>query len=65
VAAGASCEILVPRSLDVGHERHFPLMLADFLALVDGGRMPLELASATLAKYTLLAHASAAARRPR
>jgi len=64
VAAGASCEILVPRSLDVGHERHFPLMLADFLALVDGGRMPLELASATLAKYTLLAHASAAARPP-
>jgi hypothetical protein len=40
------------------------LMLADFLALVDGGRMPPALASATLAKYTLLAHASVAARRP-
>jgi hypothetical protein len=39
-------------------------MLADFLALVEGGRMPPELASATLAKYSLLAHAAAAARRP-
>ncbi len=64
VAAGAACEIRVPRSLDVGHEAHFPLMLADFLALVEGGRMPPELASATLAKYSLLAHAAAAARRP-
>jgi predicted dehydrogenase len=64
VPAGAACEIRVPPSLDVGHEAHFPLMLADFLALVEGGRMPPELASATLAKYTLLAHAAAAARRP-
>jgi hypothetical protein len=40
VAAGATCEIRLPRSLDVGHEAHFPLMLADFLALIDGGRMP-------------------------
>ena len=64
VAAGAACEIRVPPSLDVGHEAHFPLMLADFLALVEGGRMPPELVSATLAKYSLLAHAAAAARRP-
>jgi len=64
LAAGATFEIRVPRSLDVGHEAHFPLMLADFLALVEGGRMPPALASATLAKYTLLAQAAVAARRP-
>ncbi|HEV8227987.1 MAG TPA: putative oxidoreductase C-terminal domain-containing protein [Methylomirabilota bacterium] len=64
LAAGATCEIRVPRSLEVGHEAHFPLMLADFLALVEGGRMPSDLASATLAKYTLLAQAAVAARRP-
>ena len=64
LVAGATCEIRVPRSLDVGHEAHFPLMLADFLALVEGGRMPPDLASATLAKYTLLAQAAAAASRP-
>jgi hypothetical protein len=39
-------------------------MLADFLALVEGGRMPPDLASATLAKYTLLAQAAGAARQP-
>lgn len=60
--AGAACEIRVPAVLDVGHERHFPLMLAAFLSLVDGGRMPALLAAATLAKYTLLARASAQAR---
>jgi predicted dehydrogenase len=63
-AAGATCEVRTPRSLDVGHEAHFPLMLADFLTLVEGGRMPPNLASATLAKYTLLAQAAGAARRP-
>ncbi len=62
-AAGSACEIRVPRTLDVGHERHFPLMLAEFLSLVEGGRMPMDLASATLAKYTLLSEAAAAARR--
>ena len=61
--AGSACEIRVPRALDVGHERHFPLMLDDFLSLVESGGQPSELASATLAKYTLLAEASAAARR--
>jgi len=62
-ADGSACEIRVPRALDVGHERHFPLMLAEFLSLVEGGRMPRDLASATLAKYTLLSEAAAAARR--
>jgi hypothetical protein len=53
----------VPRTLDVGHERHFPLMLANFLSLVEGGRLPSELAADTLAKYTLLAQASVEAHR--
>jgi hypothetical protein len=38
------------------------LMLAEFLSLVEGGRRPVEVASATLAKYTLLSEAAAAAR---
>jgi len=62
-AAGSACEIRVPPALDVGHERHFPLLLAEFLSLVEGGSMPRDLAAATLAKYTLLSQAAAAARR--
>ncbi len=62
-AAGSACEIRVPPALDVGHERHFPLLLAEFLSLVEGGGMPRDLAAATLAKYTLLSQAAAAARR--
>ena len=60
---GAGWELRVPRALDVGHERHFPLLLADFLSRVEEGRLPGGLAANTLAKYTLLAHASAEARR--
>ncbi len=60
--AAAGWEIRVPPALDTGHERHFPLVLADFLALVDDGRRPARLAADTLAKYTLLAQAAA---RPR
>lgn len=56
-------EIRVPPALDTGHERHFPLVLAEFLTLVDGGRLPASLAADTLAKYTLLAQAAADARR--
>lgn len=62
-AAGSACEIHVPPARDVGHERHFPLLLAEFLSLVEGGGMPRDLAAATLAKYTLLSQAAAAARR--
>jgi len=61
--AGAGWELRVPRALDVGHERHFPLLLADFLSRVEEGRLPADLAADTLAKYTLLAHASAEALR--
>jgi len=63
VERGQGCEMRVPRALDVGHERHFPLMLADFLSLVDRGVPPARLNADTLAKYTLLARASAEAQR--
>jgi predicted dehydrogenase len=56
-AAGAGWEIRVPRGLDTGHESHFPLVLADFLAMVERGSAPSALAAETLAKYTLLARA--------
>ena len=61
--AGSGWEISAPRALASGHESHFPLVLADFLALVEGGRWPPGLAADTLAKYTLLAQASAEANR--
>ena len=61
--AGSGWEISAPPALTSGHESHFPLVLADFLALVEGGRWPPGLAADTLAKYTLLAHASAEANR--
>ena len=61
--AGSGWEISAPRALTSGHESHFPLVLADFLALVEGGSWPPGLAADTLAKYTLLAQASAEANR--
>jgi predicted dehydrogenase len=61
--AGTGWELRVPRALDVGHERHFPLLLADFLSRVEEGRLSDDLATNTLAKYTLLARASSEARR--
>jgi predicted dehydrogenase len=54
-------EIHVPRSLDTGHESHFPLVLAEFLSLVDAKSAPPRLMTDTLAKYTLLAQAGRAA----
>jgi len=63
-AADIGWEICVPRALDTRHESHFPLVLAEFLALVDGGGAPVARAADTLAKYSLLARASIAARRP-
>ena len=45
-AAGAGWEIRVPRVLDTGHESHFPLVLAEFLALVDRGSAPPALTTA-------------------
>jgi predicted dehydrogenase len=61
--AGAGWEIRVPRELDAGHESHFPLVLADFLTLVERGSAAPNLAGETLAKYTLLTRASVEARR--
>jgi len=63
-AAGSGWEIRVPGHLDTGHESHFPLVLDDFLARVERGSAPPALAADTLAKYVLLAQASAEARRP-
>jgi predicted dehydrogenase len=60
--AAAGWEVRVPPALDPGHERHFPRVLAEFLALVEAGRLPARLATDTLAKYTLLAQAAADAR---
>jgi predicted dehydrogenase len=56
--------IRVPPALDTGHERHFPLVLAEFLTLVESGCLPARLARDTLSKYALLARASAEARQP-
>jgi predicted dehydrogenase len=61
--AGSGWEISVSPALASGHESHFPLVLADFLALVDRGSMPPSLAADTLAKYTLLARAAVEANR--
>jgi len=63
VAVGSGWELRVPRALDTGHESHFPLVLADFLAMAEQGGAAPALAAHTLAKYTLLARASLAARR--
>jgi predicted dehydrogenase len=62
VATERGWDIRAPRALDAGHESHFPLVLADFLALVERGEAPPSLAADTLAKYTLLVQASQAAR---
>lgn len=61
--AAGGWEIRVPPALDTGHERQFPVVLAEFLTLVEEGRRPARLAADTLAKYTLLAQASTEARR--
>ena len=60
--AGESLEIIVPPGLDAGHESHFPLVLADFLDQVERGVHGRGRSADTLAKYVLLAQASAEAR---
>jgi predicted dehydrogenase len=62
-AASSGWEIHVPRPLDTGHESHFPVVLAEFLSLVERGSAPPALAADTLAKYVLLARASIEAQR--
>jgi predicted dehydrogenase len=52
-------EVTVPPPLDGGHETHFARVLDEFLRIVDAHRWPSALAERTLAKYTLLAEASA------
>jgi len=58
----AGWDLVVPSTLDVGHERHFAAVLGEFLALADRGERPEHRAADTLAKYTLLAQAGARAR---
>ena len=60
-AVEAGWDIHVPPGLDAGHESHFPLVLAEFLSLVDGKSAPPTLQTDTLAKYVLLAQAGTAA----
>jgi predicted dehydrogenase len=55
-------EVTVPPSLDGGHETHFPLVLDEFLRVVDDRRWPAAVAARTLAKYTVLAEAAARTR---
>jgi predicted dehydrogenase len=62
-AEASGWEVQIPRALDTGHESHFPLVLADFLAMVERGAAPPALAADTLAKYTLLVSAGVEARR--
>jgi predicted dehydrogenase len=57
VASPGGFEIEVPTSPGTGHEGQFPLVLAEFLRTVDGGRWPDERAADTLAKYALIARA--------
>jgi predicted dehydrogenase len=57
-------EVTIPPKLEAGHESHFPLVLDEFLTIIDEGRWPAALAERTLAKYALLAEAAARIREP-
>jgi predicted dehydrogenase len=63
-AADGRHEVTIPPALDTGHESHFPLVLDEFLRLIDEGRWPASLVERTLAKYALLAEAAATIRKP-
>jgi predicted dehydrogenase len=52
-------EVTIPVALDAGHESHFAQVLDEFLRTIDDHRWPAAVAERTLAKYTLLAEASA------
>jgi predicted dehydrogenase len=59
VATPEGFEIEIPAGPGTGHEGQFPLVLDEFLRMIDGGRWPDERAADTLAKYELLARALA------
>jgi predicted dehydrogenase len=65
VAAGSDTadadayEVIVPATLDGGHETHFARVLDEFLSIVDEQRWPAALVERTLNKYALLAEAAA------
>jgi len=58
--SGDAVALAIPPALLSGHEAHFALVLDSLVQAIDGGGWPAALAARTLAKYTLLAEASAA-----
>jgi predicted dehydrogenase len=52
-------EVAIPPGLDPGHEAHFAQLLDELLGWIDARHWPAALATRTLAKYALLAEATA------
>ncbi|MCY4099067.1 MAG: hypothetical protein OXF40_12540, partial [Rhodospirillales bacterium] len=50
-------EIVIPAALHTPHEAHFPMVLDDFLDLLDSGDWPAVLAARIRSRYVLLARA--------
>jgi hypothetical protein len=49
--------LLIPDTIKIGHEAHFPLLLDHYLDRLEHGHFPDALAGNIRARYTLLAHA--------
>jgi hypothetical protein len=56
-ASDIGFQLLIPDTLRIGHEAQFPLVLDDFLDLVEAGPWPAHLAGRIRGRYTLLARA--------
>jgi hypothetical protein len=56
-ASDIGFRLLIPDALRIGHEAQFPLVLDDFLDLVEAGGWPERLAGRIRSRYTLLARA--------
>ena len=50
-------EIVIPEALRTPHEAHFPMVLDDFLDILDAGEWPAALAARIRTRYTVLARA--------
>jgi hypothetical protein len=50
-------QLLIPDTLRIGHEAQFPMVLDNFLDLVEAGVWPAHLAGRIRSRYTLLARA--------
>ena len=57
-ADAGAFHIRIPKALRTTHEQHFAAVLDQFLALVDGGQPPSDLAPDLVTKYQLLARAA-------